>query len=210
MCCKHRSDRFTGGADRKIILWHKNKIVRTFTGHKDAVRGLVPMTDIGFASASNDRYATMLLHPVDPSHVEFSAATYCCGPSRATSSTATLHIRLTYILWPLCPPEILCLSARIERPVYGGVSPSPCLTTMRPKLPTDGMQTENVHRQLCTLVSLFGLSPPCRTETSSLLAVMDLSACSAKVRNGGLLRRISKSLKTRSRTRPSLLRMWLA
>ena len=44
-----------GSADKTIKLWKQNKAVRTFTGHKDAVRGLALVTDIGFASCSNDR-----------------------------------------------------------------------------------------------------------------------------------------------------------
>ena len=44
-----------GSADKTIKLWKQHKAVRTFTGHKDAVRGLALVTDIGFASCSNDR-----------------------------------------------------------------------------------------------------------------------------------------------------------
>lgn len=45
----------TGSADKTIKLWKRQKAVRTFTGHKDAVRGIALVTDIGFASCSNDR-----------------------------------------------------------------------------------------------------------------------------------------------------------
>jgi phospholipase A-2-activating protein len=53
-----------GSADKTIKLWRRNKVVRTFTGHKDAVRGLALVTDIGFASCSNDRrvYRDPFLH----------------------------------------------------------------------------------------------------------------------------------------------------
>lgn len=44
-----------GSADKTVKLWKQHKVVRTFTGHKDAVRGLALVTDIGFASCSNDR-----------------------------------------------------------------------------------------------------------------------------------------------------------
>ena len=44
-----------GSADKMIKLWRENKAIRTFTGHKDVVRGLALVTDIGFASCSNDR-----------------------------------------------------------------------------------------------------------------------------------------------------------
>lgn len=47
--------RTTGSADKTIKLWKEHKVVRTFDGHKDAVRGLALVTDIGFASCSNDR-----------------------------------------------------------------------------------------------------------------------------------------------------------
>ena len=41
-------------ADKTIRLWKKNKSVRTFSGHRDAVRGLALLPHIGFASCSND------------------------------------------------------------------------------------------------------------------------------------------------------------
>jgi len=44
-----------GSADKTAKLWKRNKVVKTFTGHNDAVRGLALVTDIGFASCSNDR-----------------------------------------------------------------------------------------------------------------------------------------------------------
>ena len=44
-----------GSADKRIKLWKRNSVVRTFDGHSDAVRGLALVTDIGFASCSNDR-----------------------------------------------------------------------------------------------------------------------------------------------------------
>lgn len=44
-----------GSADKTVKLWKRNKVVKTFTGHNDAVRGLALVTDIGFASCSNDR-----------------------------------------------------------------------------------------------------------------------------------------------------------
>lgn len=44
-----------GSADKTIKLWRGHKAVRSFTEHKDAVRGLALVTDIGFASCSNDR-----------------------------------------------------------------------------------------------------------------------------------------------------------
>ena len=46
-----------GSADKRIKLWKRDKVVRTFDGHTDAVRGLALVTDIGFASCSNDRQA---------------------------------------------------------------------------------------------------------------------------------------------------------
>lgn len=45
----------SGAADNTIKLWHQHKNVKTFTGHTQAVRGLVLIPDIGFASCSNDR-----------------------------------------------------------------------------------------------------------------------------------------------------------
>jgi len=35
-------------------MWQKDKAIATFTGHRDAVRGLALIPDIGFASCSND------------------------------------------------------------------------------------------------------------------------------------------------------------
>ena len=43
-----------GSADNTIKLWHSHKEIRTFTGHTQAVRGLVAIPEIGFASCSND------------------------------------------------------------------------------------------------------------------------------------------------------------
>jgi phospholipase A-2-activating protein len=45
----------SGSADKTIKLWQEHKNVRTYRGHQDAVRGLALITDIGFASCSNDR-----------------------------------------------------------------------------------------------------------------------------------------------------------
>ncbi|KAH9854795.1 WD-40 repeat-containing protein [Lenzites betulinus] len=44
----------TGSADNTIKLWKQHKNVRTYPGHTQAVRGLALITDIGFASCSND------------------------------------------------------------------------------------------------------------------------------------------------------------
>lgn len=44
----------TASADRTIKLWKRNKAIRTFNGHQDAVRGLALIPHIGFASCSND------------------------------------------------------------------------------------------------------------------------------------------------------------
>ena len=53
--CPHPADiGIPGSADKTIKLWKQQKAVRTFAGHKDAVRGLALVTDIGFASCSND------------------------------------------------------------------------------------------------------------------------------------------------------------
>ena len=45
-----------GSADKTIKLWRQHKCLRTYHGHKDAVRSLALLTDIGFASGSNDRF----------------------------------------------------------------------------------------------------------------------------------------------------------
>ena len=45
-----------GSADKTIKLWRQHKCLRTYHGHKDAVRALALLTDIGFASGSNDRF----------------------------------------------------------------------------------------------------------------------------------------------------------
>lgn len=45
----------SGSADKTIKLWKQHKCLRTYHGHKDAVRTLALLTDIGFASGSNDR-----------------------------------------------------------------------------------------------------------------------------------------------------------
>jgi len=56
VACLHLTDTGNeGSADKTIKLWKRNKVVKTFTGHNDAVRGLALVTDIGFASCSNDR-----------------------------------------------------------------------------------------------------------------------------------------------------------
>ncbi|THH03422.1 hypothetical protein EW145_g6267 [Phellinidium pouzarii] len=44
----------TASADNTIKMWMRNKLIRTFTGHTSAVRGLALMPHIGFASCSND------------------------------------------------------------------------------------------------------------------------------------------------------------
>lgn len=46
-----------GSADRSIRLWDHHKVIHTYTGHNDAVRGLALVPDVGFASCSNDRCA---------------------------------------------------------------------------------------------------------------------------------------------------------
>lgn len=48
---------YVGSADKTIRHWTQHKLTHTYTGHSDAVRGLVVVPDIGFASCSNDRYA---------------------------------------------------------------------------------------------------------------------------------------------------------
>ena len=48
-------DGLEGSADNTIKLWKQHKNVRTYPGHTQAVRGLALITDIGFASCSNDR-----------------------------------------------------------------------------------------------------------------------------------------------------------
>lgn len=45
----------SGSADKTIKLWDQHKLAHTFKGHKDVVRGLARIPDIGFASCSNDR-----------------------------------------------------------------------------------------------------------------------------------------------------------
>ena len=50
-----------GSADKTIKLWRQHKCLRTYHGHKDAVRTLALLTDIGFASGSNDRFVNDLL-----------------------------------------------------------------------------------------------------------------------------------------------------
>lgn len=44
----------TCSSDRLIKLWNKDKIVKTFSGHKDVVRKLIPLDEQTFASCSND------------------------------------------------------------------------------------------------------------------------------------------------------------
>ena len=44
-----------GSADKTIKLWQQHKLIQTFNGHTDAVRGLDLLPDIGFASCANDR-----------------------------------------------------------------------------------------------------------------------------------------------------------
>jgi len=47
--------RLAGSADKTIKFWQQHKVIQTYRGHRDAVRGLTLMPDIGFASCSNDR-----------------------------------------------------------------------------------------------------------------------------------------------------------
>ncbi|CDO73615.1 hypothetical protein BN946_scf185014.g85 [Trametes cinnabarina] len=49
----------TGSADNTIKLWKQHKNVRTYPGHTQAVRGLALITDIGFASCSNDSISVL-------------------------------------------------------------------------------------------------------------------------------------------------------
>lgn len=50
-------DTFTlASADTTIRFWMQNKVIRTYEGHRDAVRGLSLIPDLGFASCSNDRW----------------------------------------------------------------------------------------------------------------------------------------------------------
>ncbi|KAH8117032.1 phospholipase A-2-activating protein [Phellopilus nigrolimitatus] len=44
----------TASADKTIKMWIKNKVLKTFTGHTGAVRGLALIPGVGFASCSND------------------------------------------------------------------------------------------------------------------------------------------------------------
>ncbi|KAI6217184.1 hypothetical protein M3Y95_01232300 [Aphelenchoides besseyi] len=45
---------FTGSADRTINLWNETKVIKSFTGHADVVRGLVVLNQDHFISAAND------------------------------------------------------------------------------------------------------------------------------------------------------------
>ncbi|KAI0306420.1 phospholipase A-2-activating protein [Multifurca ochricompacta] len=49
----------TGSADKTIKLWRQHKCLRTFHGHKDAVRSLALLTNTRFASGSNDSEITI-------------------------------------------------------------------------------------------------------------------------------------------------------
>ncbi|PAV77723.1 hypothetical protein WR25_16369 [Diploscapter pachys] len=53
----------TGSADKLIKLWHKEVNVRTYTGHTDVVRVLVPLSSTRFLSAAND--STIRLWNID-------------------------------------------------------------------------------------------------------------------------------------------------
>lgn len=47
---------FLGSADKSIKIWNGHKVVKTLTGHTEAVRGLTFLPGSGFASCSNDRF----------------------------------------------------------------------------------------------------------------------------------------------------------
>lgn len=42
-----------GSADKSLRLWQGAKCERSYEGHKDVVRGIALITDIGFASCAN-------------------------------------------------------------------------------------------------------------------------------------------------------------
>ena len=45
-------------ADKTIKYWVQHKAMRTYEGHRDAVRGLALVPHVGFASCSNDRFVS--------------------------------------------------------------------------------------------------------------------------------------------------------
>lgn len=47
------ADLLPGSADKTIKYWVGDKCKHTYKGHSDVVRGIVLITDIGFASCSN-------------------------------------------------------------------------------------------------------------------------------------------------------------
>jgi len=62
----------SASADKTIRLWQKHKTIQVFKGHRDAVRGLTLVPDLGFASCSNDRYGQSYAknNPLIRSHSE--------------------------------------------------------------------------------------------------------------------------------------------
>ena len=81
-----------GSADKTIKLWRQQKCLRTYHGHKDAVRSLALISDIGFASASNDRLVDLIEY---------------CSPTNSNSSISVvkfLYGRLRATLSTPCPP----------------------------------------------------------------------------------------------------------
>jgi WD40 repeat protein len=63
------------GSDKQIKLWRNYKCVHTYVGHTDVVRSLVHLPGVGFASGSNDTFASPCLLICSRSFAEI----FACG-----------------------------------------------------------------------------------------------------------------------------------
>lgn len=109
-----------GSADNTIKLWKQHKNVRTYPGHTQAVRGLALITDIGFASCSNDRYVVgrfLLDIGLDLPPAAKSGS----GPWKATACIRYQVTRLSSTAYPFCPMATSCQVERTGQSASGEV-----------------------------------------------------------------------------------------
>ncbi len=109
-----------GSADNTIKLWKQHKNVRTYPGHTQAVRGLALITDIGFASCSNDRYVSsrfLFGIGLDLPPVAKSGS----GPWKATACIRYQVTRLSSTAFLSCPMATSCQVERTGQSASGEV-----------------------------------------------------------------------------------------
>ncbi|KAL0067083.1 WD repeat protein Lub1 [Marasmius tenuissimus] len=116
-----------GSADKTIKLWNTHKLITTFTGHRDAVRGLALIPELGFASCSNDGYVSLNFD--FGSHFNTKGkARYEFGRLGETPSTRYRGTPPLYTVSQSCPVARLSLEAKIGLLGSGKVITHPAIS----------------------------------------------------------------------------------